>query len=319
MARTSRSGNGPDERHWNPEDWFIEDADAVETDVPPAAAKGRSPGDWKASFQDLELTWNDATGAHEEHIAPPPDQWLQSLSDELETRADTERSGPTATAASPDSDAWWRIADEGGESDVQDVQDVPPRPPETEEWIGEEAGDSPPVTPRAATPYTAPVHRRPRTHRRSRRWLVVTAAVAVLLVGGATAVVALAGRGGGGKPAPSAAQAHRSNSSTTAATTTTSAAPAITAGPPPGPKSFTVQSTCRGRQCSLAVHNGPQKNAQGVGQVQNGQVVQIDCSTHGDLVKDTDTGQQSDVWYRYAGANTYSSSLYLQGPPVPNC
>jgi hypothetical protein len=56
-----------------------------------------------------------------------------------------------------------------------------------------------------------------------------------------------------------------------------------------------------------------------VGYVDTGRVVQIDCSTHGEPVQDKNTGQQSDVWYRYTGSNKYSSALYLDGPPVPSC
>jgi hypothetical protein len=47
--------------------------------------------------------------------------------------------------------------------------------------------------------------------------------------------------------------------------------------------------------------------------------VQVDCSTHGEPVQDTDLGQQSDVWYRQAGTNSYVSALYLDGPAVPSC
>jgi hypothetical protein len=55
------------------------------------------------------------------------------------------------------------------------------------------------------------------------------------------------------------------------------------------------------------------------GSLRAGEVVQVNCSTRGELVEDRDTGQRSDVWYRLAGTNGYTSSLYLTGPTVPDC
>ncbi len=318
MARTSRSGNDPDERHWKPEDWFDEDADAFETDAPLDAANGRDPRDWKASLRDLELTWSDATRDGEERAAPPPDEWLQSLSDELQTRVDTEGRGGPTTADSPDSGGWWRLADEDAAFDVEDVP--APQPPETDERI-DVSEDAPPVTRRASKPVSAPVRARARAPRRSRRWVALVAAAAVLLLGGATALVALAGRSDTGKP--SAAKSKSGSTTRTSAlggtTTIAPTTPTTSVRTPAAPQSFTVQSTCGRRACALGVRAGPAKTAQLVNNIRTGQVVQIDCSTHGELVKDADSGQQSDMWYRYAGTNTYSSALYLQGPTVPSC
>ena len=319
MTGSARSGNEPDGQHRPREDWFDEDADTFETDAPPDAATGRDPRDWKASLRDLELTWSDATRAGEERAAPPPDEWLQSLSDELQTRVDTEGRGGPTTADSPDSGEWWRLADEDAEFDVEDVP--APQPPEAGERI-DISEDAPPVTRRPDRPSSAPVRRRARARGRSRRWLVVIAAVAVLLLGGATALVALAGRSDTGKPSAAKSKS-RSTTRTSALGGTTTTAPsttATTATPlPPAPQSFTVQSECGSRQCALTVRAGPGKAAQRVANLRTGQVVQIDCSTHGELVKDADSGQQSDEWYRYAGTNNYSSALYLQGPTVPSC
>ncbi len=319
MTGSARSGNEPDGQHRPREDWFDEDADTFETDAPPDAATGRDPRDWKASLRDLELTWNDATRGGEEHAAPPPDEWLQSLSDELQTRVDTEGRGGTTTADSPDSGGWWRLADEDAAFDVEDVP--APQPPETGERI-DVSEDAPPVTRRPGKPVTAPVRTRVRARRRSRRWVALVAAAALLLLGGATALVALAGRSDTGKPSAAKSKG-RSTTRTSALGSTTTVAPsttATTATPlPPAPQSFTVQSECGSRQCALTVRAGPGKAAQRVANLRTGQVVQIDCSTHGELVKDADSGQQSDVWYRYAGTNNYSSALYLQGPTVPSC
>jgi uncharacterized protein YraI len=75
-----------------------------------------------------------------------------------------------------------------------------------------------------------------------------------------------------------------------------------------------------GRDCSIVVRDGPGKaNYQRVGALRAGQSVQIDCLTHGELVKDSDSGQQSDVWYRQAATMNYVSALYLVGPTVPDC
>jgi hypothetical protein len=279
-------------------------------------------GDWMASLRDLELTWNDATHAAEERPALVPDEWLQSLDEELETRADTAGTGTTAPD-SPESAAWWHPPHD--QDDAFDVDRVPASPRrETGDWIGGGPGDAPPVAEPSAKPSTAPVRAGARRGKRSRRSVALVAAAAVLFLGGATAVVALAGRSGGGRPTVKAATNASNNSSTrTTGVGATTSAPSATATPastpPRGPRSFTVQATCGRRECTLEVRAGPGKVAQRVSDFHSGQVVQIDCYTHGEQVKDADTGQQSDLWYRYAGTNNYSSALYLQGPPVASC
>ncbi len=326
MGESSRSGNEPDGRHRPPEDWLDELAEPSEHEASEGGAKtahdSASPNDWMASLRDLDLTWNDATRAGGRQPARPADDWLQSLSDEFQTRVHTQAGN--GTAIEDRGASWHMLADEDAAFDEDDDTALPPA--ETAEWTNTDAGAAPPVTEQSAKPSPAPVRARARARRRSRRWVVaMVAAAAVLLLGGATALVALAGRSGSGRSTPRAAttnvKSHQSTTTTVGSTTTV--APSTTATPatslPPTPQSFTVQSTCGRRTCALGVRAGPGTTAQLVSNIRTGQVVQIDCSTHGELVKDADSGQQSDVWYRYAGTNNYSSSLYLQGPTVPSC
>jgi hypothetical protein len=154
---------------------------------------------------------------------------------------------------------------------------------------------------------------------RSRKRVLVFAAVVVLLGIAAVGVVAAVGRDDGGKSTPRVAATARSEASTSTApraevTTTVASAPA-----PSAPISFTVHSSCGGRDCAVAVRERPSTAAKTVRSLRSGEVVQITCSTHGDRIDDGDTGQQSDVWYRLAGTAGYSSALYLEGPTVQDC
>ena len=155
--------------------------------------------------------------------------------------------------------------------------------------------------------------------RRSRKWVVVFAAIVVLLAVAAVGVVAGVGRNGGAKPSQRVAPRARSEASTSTtsrAEVTTTITPAPT---PSAPISFTVHSSCSGRDCEVAVRERPSTAAKTVRSLRSGDAVQISCSTHGDRIDDRDTGQQSDVWYRLAGTGGYSSALYLEGPPVQDC
>ena len=130
--------------------------------------------------------------------------------------------------------------------------------------------------------------------RRSRKWIVVGAAIVALVVVGAVGVVAALQRGDGTTP------------SSRPAAPITGETPAST-------------SPCNGRDCDVAVRERPSVSAKQVGALHTGDVAQVTCSAQGDSVDDRDTGQRSDVWYRLAGINGYSSSLYLQGPAVAAC
>jgi hypothetical protein len=154
---------------------------------------------------------------------------------------------------------------------------------------------------------------------RSRKRVLVFAAIVVLLAVAAVGVVAGVGRNDGAKSSPRVAPTARSEASTSTTsraevTTTIAQAPA-----PSAPISFTVNSSCGGRNCDVAVRERPSTAAKTVRSLRSGEAVQISCSTHGDRIDDRDTGQQSDVWYRLAGTDGYSSALYLAGPSVQDC
>jgi len=153
--------------------------------------------------------------------------------------------------------------------------------------------------------------------RRSPKRVLIFAAVVVLLGIAAVGVVAAIGRDNGAKSSPRVAPAARSEVATSTAppaevTTTIAAAP-----PPSEPIAFTVR--CGGGDCAVAVRERPSTAAKTVRSLRSGDVVQISCSTHGDRIDDRDIGQESDVWYRLAGIDGYSSALYLQGPTVQDC
>lgn len=182
--------------------------------------------------------------------------------------------------------------------------------------------DSEPRTPAQSTAVPAfltraSVEDRPRAGR-SRKWLVVGAAIVALLVVGAVGVFAALERGDGTKRSSHSAATGESttpaSTSPTSAVTTTASTPSAS-----GPVAFTVHSTCNGRDCEVAVRERPSLGAKKVGALHTGDVAQVTCSAQGDSVDDHDTGQRSDVWYRLAGTNGYSSSLYLQGPAVQAC
>jgi Bacterial SH3 domain len=162
---------------------------------------------------------------------------------------------------------------------------------------------------------------------RSRKRLMVVAAVVVLLVAAAAGgAVALIGHNGEAKSSSGVSTTAGSESSTitgSRAVAPTTIAPAAAPSAPPASTSthtsFTVHSTCGGRDCAVAVREKPSTDARNVGSLRAGEVVQISCSTHGELIQDSDTGQRSDVWYRLAGTDGYSSAAYLEGPTVPDC
>jgi Bacterial SH3 domain len=162
---------------------------------------------------------------------------------------------------------------------------------------------------------------------RSRKRLVIVAALVVLFVAAAAVgAVALIGRDDGAKSSSGSATTTGSESSTItgsrAVAPTTIAPAAAPTGPPmstPTHIPFTVRSTCGGRDCAVAVREGPSTGAKNVGSLNAGAVVQVSCSTHGESIEDRESGQRSDVWYRLADTAGYSSGVYLEGPTVPDC
>jgi hypothetical protein len=168
----------------------------------------------------------------------------------------------------------------------------------------------------------APLAAMPRTGQ-PRKWVLVVDAILILLVG--VAAVAAIGRGAGtkssfGVPVVGAAG---STSTTSRAQIRTTIAPPVAPSAPTTlastPTSFTVRASCGGADCAVAVRESPSTGARQVASLRTGQIVQTYCSARGDSVDDRDTGRRSDVWYRFAGANGYSSALYLDGPTVPDC
>jgi hypothetical protein len=303
--------------------------DSSRVDVSTGAASSTDASadlnDWVTSLRDLELTWNGAIQSAQEDTGRAHAEWLQPLSDEPQTRGETAAGGRTATADLPESGAWWQmLPDEDPAFDIDRAHALPPE--DGDDWIDEISGDWEPLDDLSAKPFTAPPGADAPAPKRSRRRVAAVAAAAVLLAGGVVAFLALAARNGENKRNPTAVTTIGRGNSTTI---TSAARPTITSAPPatatsssvlpPGARPFTVQSTCGARQCALGVRDGPAKTAREVNSLRTGQVVQIDCATHGEQVRDTDTGRQSDVWYRYLGTNNYSSGLYLQGPPVPSC
>jgi hypothetical protein len=93
----------------------------------------------------------------------------------------------------------------------------------------------------------------------------------------------------------------------------------VTAPPVRGPQNYTVRVDCSGRVCALTVRDAPSRGGGDVGKAADGEVVSIACTTKGELVRDDDSGRESDVWLRFAGDARFISSLYAQGPPVPAC
>jgi hypothetical protein len=148
--------------------------------------------------------------------------------------------------------------------------------------------------------------------------VVIAVVVVLLVVAAAAGAVALVGRDDGTQSRSSVSTTARSDSSRTTASTapvTTMIAPTT----PASAASFTVHATCSGGDCAVAVRDAPTATGKSVRSLRANEVVQISCSTHGQSIQDPETGQRSDVWYRLAGTDGYSSAVYLEGPTVPDC
>ncbi len=249
--------------------------------TPRAGVEPDDPSDWLESFRDVRFSW-DTPGQERGSPLPSDDNWLFSF--------EREREG-----------------DESEESDAALETD-------------RASVDLPDDRSRAPSDVAGPPSAAdaPRGRRSPRRMAVVAALVVLLAVVGGVVGVALIGRGGGTKSSSSGRSTNTVSRSAVTSTTAPATAPS-TVPVPSTPAAFTVHSTCEGRDCSLAVHDVPSTAAKKVGSLGSGDVVQVACSTHGELVADKDTGQQSDVWYRLADRPGYSSAAYLQGPTVPEC
>jgi Bacterial SH3 domain len=236
---------------------------------------------------------NESHSGQDRDNLDPSDDWIASFRDVVFPWADSEHGDEPPPRPGDD---WWRTLQE------------------------KKASYAPEESPAFATEASAG-----RSRKRVAIGAAITAAMVVLLVaGGAVGVVALIGRDDGANSSSRAATTHRSESSTTgSAATTTTLAPASTSAPASAPPStpgpFTVHSTCGGRDCPVAVRQTPSTGSKQAGSLRNGDVVQVNCSTHGESIQDRDTGQRSDVWYRLADTNGYASALYLLGPTVPDC
>jgi hypothetical protein len=311
------------------------------------------PNEWITSFRDTHFVWN------EPEQAPEPsrwsdDEWFLSLKHELQTKVDVPAPSDTAADSCEPGD-WWRIspheptdlldqagdhlerrvrselpqfqrgrggAGGGGDGNAPEpafaAENSPASPADTDGWTRAASGVA-----TAAAPALGGM----RTLGPSRKKVASVAAVVVLLVAvGITGVLALIGRNDGADSSSSVARTARSKSSTTTTSgsaVTTTITPQATPSPPSAspstPIPFTVLSTCGVRDCTVAVREGPNTAAKTIRSVRPGEVVQITCSVHGELIADTDTGKQSDMWYRLADTGGYSSAVYLEGPTVPAC
>jgi hypothetical protein len=345
MASESDSEHDADEGHIGWLGSFDDCSDAV---TRAGNGSGADASEWIASFRDVHFAWNEP-GRVREASRRSDDEWFLSLKRELHTKIDVHTTSDRA-ADSPEPGEWWRISpdeptdmlDQAGDELERRVGAVPPQfqrgaggggnapePAFAVENLPALPADSDGRT-RAASgvaPAAAQAFGEMWTAGPSRKRVASVAAGAVLLVVVAViGVLALMERNDGADSSSSVATTARSKSSTTttsgsaAATTITSpATPSPPSALPSTPVPFTVLSTCGGRDCTVAVREGPNTAAKMVRSVRSGEVVQINCSVHGESIEDPDTGQRSDMWYRLADTGGYSSAVYLEGRTVPDC
>jgi hypothetical protein len=311
--------------------------------------------EWIASFRDIHFAWNEP-GRVREPSRWSDDEWLLSLKRELHTKIDVHATSDTA-ADSREPGEWWRISPDeptdmidqagdelerrvgasppqfqrggggggaggGGCGNAPEpafgVENLPALPADTDDRTRAASGVATAAAQAFGDMWTAGPSRK--------RVASVAAVVVLLVVVAVIGVLALMGRNDGADSSSSVATTARSKSLTT---TTSGSAAATTITPPatPSPLSaspstsvpFTVLSTCGGRDCTVAVREGPNTAAKTVRSVRAGEVVQITCSVHGESIEDPDTGQRSDMWYRLADTSGYSSAVYLEGRTVPDC
>jgi hypothetical protein len=311
--------------------------------------------EWIASFRDVHFP-SDEAGRIREPSRGSDDEWLLSLKREFPTQTDVHATSDTA-ADSPEPGEWWRISPDepmdmidqagddlarrvgavlpqfqsgggsggaggGGGGNAPEpafgVENLPALPADTDGRTRAASGVATAAAQAFGDKWTAGPSRK--------RVASVAAVVVLLVVVAVIGVLALMGRNDGADSNSTVATTARSRSSTT---TTSGSAAATTIAPPatPSPPSalpstpvpFTVLSTCGSRDCIVAVREGPNTAAKTIRSVRAGDVVQINCSAHGESIEDTDTGKRSDVWYRLADTGGYSSAVYLEGRTVPDC
>src|SRR5947207_5373356 len=130
------------------------------------------------------------------------------------------------------------------------------------------------TAPETAAPTPAALGSGP-TRKRSPRKAAAVAGIAVLLLVVVVGAVIVIG-GSAGKNARSRVETSEQSTATTTRGTTTTTVPTSVPNAPPSPASFTVHSTCHGRNCAVAVRDGPGKAAQKqVGSLPTGDVVKV--------------------------------------------
>jgi Bacterial SH3 domain len=326
MASESDSEHDADERNVA---WLGSFDDRSDATTRAGNGSGADASEWIASFRVVHFAWN------EPERAPEPSRWsddecLLTLKRELHTKIDVHATSDTAADSLEPGD-WRRIppdertdmvAGGGGGGNAPEPsfaeENLPALPVDTDGRTRAASGVATAVAQAFGDIWTAGPSRK--------RVASVAAVVVLLMVVGVIGVLALMGRNDGADSSSSVPATTRSKSSTT---TTSGSAAATTITPPatPSPPSglpstavpFTVLSTCGGRDCTVAVREGPNTAAQMVRSVRSGEVVQINCSVHGESIEDPDTGQRSDMWYRLADTSGYSSAVYLEGGTVPGC
>lgn len=304
------SGSQPDRRDEQPESphRYI---DRSAADDRPDGAPGPADDDWIASLRDRDFIGSDPTQEQNRGPTWSSNDWVPSRSSDPEYAFDIHSTDYVA-ANSTGNDEWWRLLPR--EADNLDADASRSSVTETDDRGG--------AAPKLATP-TAAVLESSRTRNGSRRKSVVIGAIAVLFLAVVVGLVGVIGRGTSDESNSRTESKEKTTATTAPGLTTTTIAPSAASSAPSGPQSptsFIVRSTCRGRDCAVAVRNGPGKASyRSVGSLRTGEVVQIECSTHGELIEDSDTGRQSDIWYRQAATNNYVSALYVEGPRVPDC
>jgi hypothetical protein len=303
MARGSHSGSEPDRRDQWPDDpdQYVEGSETGDREN--AADGPNDASDWIASVRDLDYIGNGSTEGRGQR---PRRSSRNSAEARGRGRLGVHWTDDDDTDLH-ERDDWWLMLPH--EKSRADPDDSPALSTDTSHW----PGAAPSITTRATTMLGRGQHRKG-----SGGTPLIVAAIVVLVVVFAVGLVIVTGRSAGHKSSSSAGTTARSSVTTTTAVTPTSA-PSPASVPPAAPARFTVQSTCGGRACSVAVRDSPNTAGKSAGSLRNGDVVQVSCSTKGESVADRDTGQRSDVWYRLADRSGYASALYLTGPSLPQC